>query len=110
MPFRINTIMAPKLHTFSSKYLINLARKSYDFVNQRFHPAPAIKQITLSMALKMPDVSKHFGPKRQEIAKKWVPSAALYTASGFLFTCYICDWEAVLKYVPIWNRQYDKKD
>uniref|UniRef100_A0A0K8T4Q7 Cytochrome b-c1 complex subunit 10 n=1 Tax=Lygus hesperus TaxID=30085 RepID=A0A0K8T4Q7_LYGHE len=104
--------MSSKFHKFSTRYLGQfLTSKQILSIYQTFRAVPAVEHICLSMAaLKLPDLSKHFGPKHQEIAKKWMPTVVVYTATGFLLTCYICEWEAVLKYVPVWNRKYDKKD
>lgn len=48
-------------------------------------------------------VAKLQSSKGRELARRWVPSAAVYLTTATVFTIYVTEWKPVLRYVPFYS-------
>ncbi|XP_025425479.1 cytochrome b-c1 complex subunit 10-like [Sipha flava] len=54
-------------------------------------------------------VSNLIGRRYISQAVKYIPSAGLYSATGFTLLCYFTDWKTVLQYLPYYNTKFPKE-
>ncbi|KAG5898826.1 hypothetical protein JTB14_018786 [Gonioctena quinquepunctata] len=65
-----------------------------------------VLQEAMASPFKMPRFVKTIGPKHVQIFQNFIPSFLIFTLAGTLCTAYLCEWKAVLKYVPLWRGRY----
>ncbi|XP_030746022.1 uncharacterized protein LOC115874866 [Sitophilus oryzae] len=53
-----------------------------------------------------PAFIRTFGPKQYEAMSHYKVTFAAYGVASLLSICYICEWKAVLQYLPFYNGKY----
>lgn len=66
------------------------------------------KKYKPSKGVRPPGLFGKIGPKHVTIFMQFVPSMAFYTAATVITTIYICEWKAVLQYLPYYNGKYNE--